>query len=317
MSDRQEICVVGSVNTDLHACVERFPLAGETVGATGFGVSGGGKGANQAVALAKLGARPFLVAKLGDDAFGRDRLADFLALGMDLSGIRVESGVSSGVALVETESGGQNRIVIAAGANAAVDESFVLSLGPRIAGAAFVLFQLELPLASVRRGLSIAKAGGAATILDPAPAAPLPDDIFALVDYLTPNETETETLTGILPDSRDKAIAAAARLLARGAGRVIIKAGSRGAYLFGPEGLALRCAAFPVAAVDTTAAGDAFNAGFAAALAEGRSEAEALRFACAVGALATTRRGAQTAVPDRAETESLLAAHPGLGAERF
>jgi len=312
MEARASVCVVGSVNTDILAALERFPAAGETIAAKGFKVSGGGKGANQAVALAKLGTETRFVAKLGSDAFGRDRLADLFAAGIEVSTIGIEEGADSGIALVETDMSGQNRIVIVAGANALVDESFVESRAASIASASMALFQLEIPLSAVSKGLAIAQKGGALTMLDPAPAQALPPGIYPLLDYLTPNETETEILTGIAPRDAESAAAAAACLLGRGARNVIIKAGKQGAYLFS-SGLPARfCPAFPVQAVDSTAAGDAFNAGFAAALASGKSEAEALRFSCAVGALATTRRGAQEAMPTLAEVESLLRAHPEI-----
>ena len=317
MVDRKEICVVGSVNTDLHAVLERFPAAGETLRARSFAVSGGGKGANQAVALARLGARAFLVGKVGRDAFGRDRRADLRASGLDVSLVGEEPGLPSGVALVETEAGGQNRIVVVEGANGAVDAAWVEAAGARIGGASLALFQLELPMAAVLRGLELARAGGAVTILDPAPAGPIPTEAFGLVDYLTPNETEAEALVGFRPEGADGCRAAAEALLRRGARRVVLKAGGEGACLFGGDGLALRCPAFPVSAVDTTAAGDAFNAGLAAALAEGKEPAEALRFACAVGALATTRHGAQESLPSRAEVERLLAERPGIVARRI
>jgi ribokinase len=321
MGSEKRICVVGSVNTDLHASVRDFVLPGQTIRAESFADSGGGKGANQAVAAAKLGARVLFVAKVGDDAFGKARLADFRGLGMDLSRVGVEAGCPSGVALIETDRTGQNRIVIIEGANGKVDPAFIEAAGADIASSSMALFQLELPMDSVLAGLRIARSGGAATMLDPAPAAPLPPEIFSLVDYITPNETETEALVGIRPVDDERARRAAAALLERGVRRAVIKAGSLGAWIFSRgEGGAIsgmHCPVFPVKVVDTTAAGDSFNAGLAAVISSGGSDGEALRFACAVGALATTRRGAQEAVPSREEVEGLMAANPQVAVRKL
>lgn len=322
------ICVVGSVNTDLHASVENFVLPGQTIRARAFSDAGGGKGANQAVALARLGAEVIFVAKVGDDAFGKARFEDFRALGMELSRVGVEKGCPSGIALIETDSTGQNRIVIVEGANGRVDPGFVEAAGKDIGSSSLALFQLELPMESVLAGLRLARRGKALTMLDPAPASPLPAEIYALVDYITPNETETEALVGLRPTDDASARRAAQLLLERGVKHAVIKAGALGAWIFsrgGDGGLSgIHCPVFPVKVVDTTAAGDSFNAGLAAALAEGLERglpeedalSAALRFACAVGALATTKQGAQDAVPSREEVESLIAANPGISVRR-
>lgn len=304
---RRTACVFGSVNTDIHASLPRFPAAGETIAALKLEVSGGGKGANQAFALARLGITTSILARVGRDAFGRDRRAELEAVGLDCGGLEEVAGAVTGTALVETDSSGQNLIVIAAGANALADAAFARRHRDRIAASGILLVQLETPLEGTLEALRLARAAGCLTMLDPAPARELPSEAFELADYITPNETETEMLTGIRPEDAASAEAAARILLEKGAGAALIKAGASGAWLLKPKADPLHCPSFQVTVVDTTAAGDAFNAGFAVALLAGHPEAEALRQACAVGALAVTRSGAQLAMPSRSELAAFLA----------
>lgn len=306
MKGKEGGCVFGSVNSDIHASLPRFPKAGETISAVSLSVSGGGKGANQAFALSRLGVKTRLLARIGDDAFGRDRLADLTAAGVDCDGMEPALDSVTGTALVETDAEGQNIIVIAAGANALADAAYARRHRESIASSSILLVQLETPLEGVIEALRTARDADCLTMLDPAPARDLPPEVYALTDYITPNETETEILTGIRPSDAKSAEAAARILQERGARAAVIKAGALGAWLFRPGAAALHCPAFKVNVIDTTAAGDAFNAGFAAALLSGTTLAEALRRACAVGALAVTKAGAQLAMPSRSELKAFL-----------
>lgn len=317
----------GSLNVDLNARVPRFPEAGETVHGNDFFVAFGGKGANQAVALARLArgqasvrGEPAPIVSiagfLGADGFGRD-YGDYLAReGLDLSLLGERAG-ATGTALIEIEDSGANRIVVVPGANGSVDPNLADAAAASIAAGtqAYALLQLEVPLNAVERALAAFRARGAVTILDPAPAQTLPDSLWALVDYATPNETETAFYTGIRPTDVDEARRAAAWFLARGSGAVVVKAGGRGSWLFSPDE-AWECPAFPVEVVDTTACGDSFNAGFAFALSMGLGRGDALRWGNATGGLSATRAGAQGAMPSRDSVEGLIRAWPKIEPRR-
>ncbi len=306
------IVVVGSLNADLVATVERHPGPGETVAGDTFAVIAGGKGANQAYAAARLGAPVAMMGRVGDDAHGRMLREKLATAGVDVTCVSVAGDVPTGTALITVDAARQNRIVVVAGANAALTVDAVRADESRIRGAAIVLAQLETPLEAVTLALRTAKSGGAIAILDPAPARRLSDELLRCVDYLTPNQSELALLAGTrLGAGLDLAAVekAARSLLDRGVGKVVAKLGADGALLVDRE-RSIRVAVTKVEAVDTTAAGDCFNGAFAAALHAGRDEAAALRFACAAAALSVTRFGAQPSMPTAREVESFVAARP-------
>ncbi|MFW6251221.1 MAG: ribokinase [Alkalispirochaetaceae bacterium] len=299
--------VVGSINMDLVAQVDSFPAPGETRTGKGFGTYPGGKGANQAVALARLGAKVTMAGKIGDDLFGSSYKETFNREGVDQRILTVESGVSTGVAVIEVDDEGENHIVIVPGANGMVDRDYIDRNIEAIAASDFVLFQLEIPLDTIEYTLGLLAKREVTTILDPAPAPsdPLPPELLKNVDLITPNESEAYALTGIKVTDEKSAAAAGASLKKQGAGRAIIKAGGAGAYLIEESGVS-RVGGFTVDVADTTAAGDAFNAGLAFALGNDKPMAEAIRYGNAVGALACTALGAQSAMPRIADLQSLL-----------
>lgn len=299
------IVVFGSINMDLVASVPHLPQAGETLSGGGFATVPGGKGANQAVACARLGVPTAFVGRVGGDGFGSELRRGLEREGVGVDGLAVASDLPSGIAVITVDAKGENTIVVVAGANGAVGEADLAALERQIAGAKLLLIQLEVPLAAVQAAAAAARASGAMVVLDPAPAQPLPAALLRHVDIITPNESEAAALVGFaLAD--DAAIARAAEALCElGAGCAIIKLGGRGAYMLaGGRGVWLP--AFAVDAVDTVAAGDAFNGALAAALSLGLPLETAARWGAAGGALATTRRGAQAAMPTRAELAALL-----------
>ena len=301
---RSEIVVVGSLNADLVTRLERFPAPGETVTAKGFAIHPGGKGANQAYAAARLGGRVAMLGCIGRDAYGERLLQSLLSAGVDVSPVNRDAEAPTGLALITLDASGENQIVVVPGANARLTPELVQASEARIAAAAVVLLQLEVPLGAVLAAARIARDGGAAVILDPAPAQPLPASLLKCVDFLTPNQGELQTLTG---RAVGKQAEHAARSLADGSPlRVIVKMGDAGALLVEANGRAF-WPALRVEAVDATGAGDAFNAALAVALAEGRPLPEAGRLAVAAGALCVTRAGAQPSMPTRQEVETALA----------
>lgn len=300
-----DVVVVGSLNLDLVVRAPRLPAPGETVPGGVFATFRGGKGANQAVAAARMGAAVRMVGRVGDDAFGATLREGLTAEGIDVRGVRVTANVASGVALITVDDAGQNTIVIAPGANGALTPADVEESRPLLSGAKLLLLQLEVPVESVHAAARLARARGLSVLLDPAPAAPLPDGLLALTDALLPNEVEAAALTGIAIADLEAAAAAAAVLRRRGAGRVLVKLGARGVWAdlgdraFHVPGIAVRT-------VDTTAAGDAFAGALAAALAAGSSWETAVVRANAAAALSTTRAGAQASMPSRDDVESFL-----------
>jgi ribokinase len=301
---RSEIVVVGSLNADLVTRVDRFPAPGETVTAKSFAIHPGGKGANQAYAAARLGGRVAMVGCIGGDAYGERLLQSLRSAGVDVSPVHRDAEAPTGLALITLDASGENQIVVVPGANARLTPALVQAHEARIAAAAVVLLQLEVPLDVVLAAARIARDGGAAVILDPAPAQPLPASLLKCVDFLTPNQSELQTLTG---GAAGQQAEHAARSLADGSPlRVIVKMGEVGALLVDANGQAF-WPALRVEAVDATAAGDAFNAALAVALAEGRPLPEAARLAVVAGALCVTRAGAQPSMPTRQEVETALA----------
>jgi ribokinase len=300
------LLVIGSANMDLAVAVDRLPREGETVTGGELMTAFGGKGANQAVAALRLGAEVRLIACLGQDSFG-DRIAGHLAaLGIPSEGLLRIPDDATGVALIVVDSRGRNQIAVAPGANERLDLEAARAHASWIGWAQALLCQLETPVSTVLWALQSAKRHGVLTILNPAPARSLPPEIFSLVDVLTPNEIEASALSGVEVEGPESAGKAAERLLAMGAGRVVVTLGDQGSSL--SDGASrVHFPAFPVEAADATGAGDAFSGALAVELASGRSLEEAIPFASAAGALATTRRGAQESFPDRAQVEELLA----------
>ena len=299
------IVVVGSVNADMVVKSRRLPAPGETVIGGQFVMAPGGKGANQAVAARRLGAEVTLVAKVGQDPLGDEAIDNYRREGIHTDLIARDREAATGVALILVDAAGENLISVASGANATLTPADVDRAAERIRAADAVLVQLEIPLETVCYTARLAAAAGVSVILDPAPAAHLPDGLLADATYLTPNEHEAECLTGIAVGDEATARQAANKLLAAGARHVIITLGAKGAWLATAHGQRL-VASRPVSAVDTTAAGDAFNGGLAWALGCGLAIEAAVAQACAVGALSATRLGAQPSLPTAPELDHFL-----------
>jgi ribokinase len=299
------VAVVGSLNMDLVARAARIPQPGETIIGGEFRSVPGGKGANQAVAAARLGAQVSMVGRVGRDAFAGPLLDRLAADGIDHTFVIQDPDAATGVALIVVDDAGENSIVVASGANMRLSPADVDAAETAIAGADALLLQLESPLETVTRAAELAHAHGVKVILNPAPARSLPVELLALVEVLIPNESETALLTRMPVGDRTEAEAAAGTLRKMGVGTVILTLGERGALL-AREGETVILPAFDVSPVDTTAAGDAFVGGFAVALAEGRTLTEAARWGNGAGALATTKLGAQPSLPTRQDLERLL-----------
>ena len=309
-ANRPLVVVLGSLNMDFVVSVDRLPAPGETVLGSNFQMIPGGKGGNQACALGKIGGGAVsarMLGRVGYDLFADHLKASLSAAGVDVSGVHAQRSQPTGVALIWVERSGQNSIVVASGANHAFAVSEVEAMRPVFRGARFVLAQLETPLEVVAAALKLAREEGAETILDPAPAQPLPGGLLEHVDILTPNETEASILLGLPAERRSAqdAPALARRLRGLGPKRVVLKLGDQGCYYLDDK-TELLSPGFAVTAVDTTAAGDTFNGALAVALAEGRAIVESLRFANAAAALSVTRAGAQSSIPKRAEVEEFL-----------
>jgi ribokinase len=300
------VVVVGSINTDLVITADRLPQRGETAPALAFRTYQGGKGANQAVAAALLGATVIMVGKVGSDDYGTKSVHALEACGVDCTHVAVQPG-ESGLAFITVGAAGENTILILPGANATVTPDFIESKRDIIRSAGMVLTQLEIPVASVLRLAQICAEEGVPLMLDPAPAAELPPDLFPLCRWITPNETEAAFYAET--SGSDPAIVAKA-LLQRGVQGVILKLGERGAHLYDGDAEVIAIAPFPVKAVDTTAAGDTFNGAFAAAFTAGDDLAASGRIASAASALSVTRMGAQASMPDAEEVTLFLRDRP-------
>jgi len=301
----RDIVVVGSLNADISARVPRFVRPGETLRATGLTLGAGGKGVNQAIAAARLGGRVHLVGRVGDDEFANLPLRALREAGVDVTHVEALVGERTGLALISVdEATGQNQIVVASGANSAVTVSHVRDAITAFRASSVLLVQLELPPDTVDAALTLARANYARTLLDPAPARELADSTLALVDVLTPNESEAEALTGIRIRDVESAAHAGARLQARTGGDVVVKLGENGCLWVHATGFEHICAP-RVRALDTTGAGDAFNGGLAVALARGEPLSRALRDAVRAGTAATLRRGAAAAMPSLADLMAL------------
>jgi ribokinase len=300
-----KVIVIGSANRDLTVRVERLPQVGETVSGGEYYSSFGGKGANQAVAAHKAGAEVKFLAKVGNDQNGEAITKHLEKLGLDSEAILSDDANATGVALIMVDQEGNNAIAVASGSNWNLTEDDVRHAESSISWGDVLLIQLEVPPLSVREALRLAKTHGLMTILNPAPVRPLAEDTITLADILTPNQVEAGTLTGLRVDDRNGAARAAKSLLEYGAGQVIVTLGKTGASWVQSDRTEA-FSSFHVKAVDSTAAGDAFNGALACALAEGRPLEEAIPFANAAGALAVTRKGAQDSLPTREEIETLL-----------
>ncbi|MCP5519194.1 MAG: ribokinase [Verrucomicrobiales bacterium] len=302
-----KVVVVGSSNTDMVLRVPRLPAPGETVLGGEFLSAAGGKGANQAVAAARLGGRVTFVARVGTDAFGEAARRGFEREGIDTTHVRGESKRLSGVALIFVARSGENSIGVAPGANACLSAADVRRAQKAIDHADVVLTQLEIPWAAVSAAIETAKARGRKVILNPAPATRIPRSLLRAVDVLTPNEAEAAALSGMEVADVDSAVRAAQGLRRRGAGAVVVTLGGRGAVVVSSD-VCEHVPAFGVKAVDTTAAGDVFNGALAVALGEGRNLLDAVRFASAAAAISVTVTGAQPSAPKRPAVERFLRA---------
>ncbi|MDZ4699412.1 MAG: ribokinase [Rhodothermales bacterium] len=300
------IVVIGSVNMDLVVRAERLPGPGETVHGHSFMMAPGGKGGNQAVAASRLGGRVALIGCIGDDLFGQSLAVRLRAEGVDTASLLIAPGTASGVALIGVDAAGENAITVVAGANGTLSPADIEAREALIAAADAVLVQLEIPLETAACALRLARRHGVLSILDPAPAprAPYPAGLFE-ADILTPNQAEAEALSGIRIVDASSAQEAARAVLGLGARAATITMGDRGTYVVSDR--CFHAAPIPVHAVDTTACGDAFAAGLAIALAQGRTIEEAVTWANAAGALAATRAGAQDAMPSWEEVDRLVA----------
>ncbi|MGA8041848.1 MAG: ribokinase, partial [Terracidiphilus sp.] len=298
---RKPVVVVGSINMDLVARTPAIPLAGQTLIGSDFTTTPGGKGANQAVAVARLGYPVAMVGAVGDDVFAQSLLDNLNASGVDTSAVARVAG-PSGVAPIAVADNGENSIVVVPGANAKVDSALVDRHLALIQTAGMVLCQLELPMETTLHVLDVCKRAAVPVMLDPAPAAPLPHDVWRRIAWCTPNETEAALYVGQTLPAEE----AARQLLARGLHGVVLKRGAQGAYIALESGSAAWVKPFSVQAVDTVAAGDCFNGAFAVALLEDKDPLHAARFASAAAAISVTRHGAQSSMPTRQEVESLL-----------
>jgi ribokinase len=301
---RKPIVVVGSINMDLVARTPRIPTAGQTLIGSGFTTTPGGKGANQAVAVARLGYPVHMVGAVGDDVFGQALLDNLSGAGVQTGAVVRVSG-PSGVAPIMVADNGENSIVVVSGANSKVDPVLIDRWADLIRSAGMVLCQLELPIPAVEKTLAICAEAGVPVMLDPAPAAALDTRIWRQVAWLTPNETESVFYLGGNCDPEG----ATREFHSRGVNGVVLKRGAEGAYVSLAAGNSALMPAFRVVAIDTVAAGDCFNGAFAVALLEGADPVEAARFASAAAAISVTRSGAQDSMPNLKEVETFLAEH--------
>jgi ribokinase len=299
---KKPIVVVGSVTMDMVTRAREIPRIGQTVIGTGFETTPGGKGANQAVAAARLGYPVRMVGMVGDDLYGPALLENLAAAGVDTAAMEKVSG-PSGLAPIFLAENGQNSIVVVPGANGHVDPSFIDRHSALIGSAGIVLLQLELPMETVLHVVALCASLGVPVMLDPAPAAPLSEEVWRHLEWVTPNETEAEMY---VHGGLDVEVAAQ-ELLARGPRGVVLKRGAEGAYVAVAGGDAAWVSPFIVDALDSVGAGDCFNGAFAVALMEGKDPWASARFASASAALSVTRKGAQASMPHRAEVDEYLA----------
>ncbi|MEK3986520.1 ribokinase [Paenibacillus sp. FSL K6-3166] len=297
--------MIGSINMDMVVRTSRAPNAGETLMGQVFALSPGGKGANQAVAAARLGAEVSMIGSIGKDTFGSEMLEIIKQEGIHIEHISMSETEATGVASIVIEEDGENRIIVVPGANIDLFAEDIQALEAVISQAEMIVMQLEMELAMSEHAIAIAHRHGIPVILNPAPARVLKDEMLGQVSYLTPNETEAGILTGMTVDSLETAEQAARILLQKGVKNVIVTLGSKGALIVNAEG-AKSVPGFPVKAIDTVAAGDSFNGALAQQLVLGKTLEEAVSFANAVGALAVGKEGAIPSLPQLSEVEQFL-----------
>ncbi len=303
--DRPWICVLGSSNIDLTFRTSRLPKPAETLTGQSFHLGIGGKGGNQAVMAARLGARVRMISKVGRDVFGEKIVQNYRDQGIDTTFVQFDEAQATGVAAIVVDDDARNCIIVIPGANRSLTPAEIRTASAALEGAALLLCQLEVPVETVQVAFHLARASGIKTILNPAPARALPNELLTLADYCIPNETELEVLTGRTFTTLEEAEAAARLLLRQGPQTVIVTLGEKGSLIV-EEQKSVQVAGFPVRAVDTTGAGDAFIGSLAVFLAEGRSLEDAVRQANAVAALSVTRLGTQASFPSRTEVEAFF-----------
>jgi ribokinase len=313
MSSR--ILVLGSSNVDLILRVPRFHKPGETITAESMMTVFGGKGANQAIASKRLGGKVLFITKLGNDSYGENYRQYLIKNDLDPKGILRDRKNPTGIALIELDPKGENRIIVSSGANGSLSKEDLKRLGPLWKGINVFVTQLEIPIAAVRFGLDMAKHRGAITLLNPSPPIMLHPDLLSLVDYLMPNEWEAQFITGIKMKGNRDVRKMAQRLLEMGTKNVVITLGSKGLF-FKDRNEEVWMKAFDVKVVDTTAAGDAFMGALACSLSENKTIREALRFAEGAGALAVAKLGAQPSLPYRKELQTFLRVSKSFSAFR-
>ena len=306
--EQKRITVLGSFVADLAFRVDRLPARGETLLGPSFALGPGGKGSNQAVAAARAGGNVSFVSKVGRDPFGAMARDLYAAEGIDASHVYEASVPTGAAAILIDAASGDNAIIVVPGACFTLSAEEVEAARGLIEQSAVLMAQLELPLEIVVQGIELARSLGVKTVLNPAPAAPLPKSLYPLVDYITPNESETEVLTGVHVGTIEDAERAADVFLALGVGNAIITLGAQGAFVKNATLRAHVPAMNAGAVVETTGAGDGFNGGFAVALTEGLGLVEAVRFGCATAGISVTRAGTAPSMPQRAEIEHLLSA---------
>lgn len=307
MSDQPTILVVGSINMDMVMRTPQMPTPGETIHGEGFSTSPGGKGANQAVTAARLGGHVHMLARVGDDAFGPCLVERMKAEGINCNDILVTENCATGIAVVMVNSMGENSIILSGGANMKLTPDDIFGRDELFEHADIVVLQMEIPLPTIRAAIELAQRHRCKIILDPAPAINrMPEELFQ-VDIISPNAVEAEALTGkmAIEERVDKQVAS--EIIERGAKAAVLKLGARGALVVSSDGEIARIKPYQVKVQDTTGAGDAFTGALAVAVAEGKSLAEATKFACAAGALTCTKLGAQAAIPTVEEVRMLMA----------
>lgn len=303
MAETPRIAVVGSANTDLITFADTFPRPGETLFGQNFDLGFGGKGANQAIAARLCGAQVLMVAKVGKDLFGEATVRNFNSFGVDTTHVKIVEGAPTGVAPIFVEPSGQNRIIVVKGANDRLTPADVDAAAAELSRVQTIIMQFEVPLATIYHTVRFARAHNIRCIVNPAPAVPASLGDLVGADYFIPNETEAELITGLPVQTIEQAAACAASLLGKGFRRVVITLGARGSLLADATGH-VHIPPFPVTAVDTTGAGDAFIGSLAVFLAEGVPEKDAIARASLYAALSTTRVGTQKSFPARAEFEA-------------
>lgn len=302
---KEGVLVVGSANMDLVVTSERFPNPGETVFGKNFAMFPGGKGANQAVSCAKLGGLTYFLGKMGNDDFQSSLIRSLNESGVNISDVLIENGAQTGVALISVDGSGENEIIVISGTNMRFTTNDLLKKQEYFSKVKVVLSQLEIPIQTVTLAAQLAKQNNAIFILNPAPAAQLSDELFSFIDYLTPNESELEILSGINIVDKSSAEKASRVLLQKGLKNVLVTLGEKGSLLVNNNSVK-HFETYKVKAVDTTAAGDSFNGALAYSLSIGKSMEEAIHFASYAAAISVTRMGAQTSMPTLKEVESLL-----------